>query len=49
MLGDSHRDAFKAAAEPTLARIRRDRARAPDALKEVVAVVAGDLLERFRY
>ena len=43
MLGDPHQDAFKAAAEPTLARIRRDRARAPRALKKVITVVAGKL------
>ena len=36
-------DAFKAAAEPTLARIRRDRARAPNALKKVFTVVVGKL------
>ncbi len=44
MLGD-HQDAFKAAAEPTLARIRRDRARAPSALKKVFTVVAGKLFQ----
>ncbi len=38
-----HRDAFKAAAAPTLARIRRDRGRAPIALKRVFTIVAGRL------
>ncbi len=46
MFGDEpHQDAFKAAAQSTRARIRRDRARAPDALKKVFTVVAGRLFQ----
>ncbi len=40
---DPYRDAFKAAAEATRARIRRDRARAPRVLKRVFTVVASML------
>ncbi|MCP3957596.1 MAG: AraC family transcriptional regulator [bacterium] len=44
MFGDDPcRDAFKAAAEATRARIRRDRARAPKVLKKVFTVVAARL------
>ncbi len=38
-----YEDAFKAAAESTRARIRRDRARAPSALSRVFTIVAGRL------
>lgn len=41
---DPHRDAFKAAVAATRARIRRDRARAPKALKKVFTAVAARLL-----
>ncbi len=41
---DPHRDAFKAAVAATQARIRRDRARAPKALKKVFTAVAASLL-----
>ncbi len=41
----SYHDAFKAAAEATRARIRRDRARAPSALKKVFTVVASRLFD----
>ncbi|MEM7350399.1 MAG: helix-turn-helix domain-containing protein [Acidobacteriota bacterium] len=40
-----HRDAFKAAARPTLARIRRDRELAPRSLKKVFTVVARRLFD----
>ncbi len=40
---DPYQDAFKAAAEATRARIRRDRARAPKVLKKVFTVVASRL------
>ncbi len=43
--GDPYRDAFKAAVEATRARIRRDRARAPRALKKVLTVVARRFLD----
>ncbi len=42
---DPYQDAFKAAAEATRARIRRDRARAPKDLKKVLTVVAGRLFD----
>ncbi len=42
---DPYRDAFKAAADATRARIRRDRARAPKALKKVFTVVASRLFD----
>ncbi len=42
---DPYQDAFKAAAEATRARIRRDRARAPKALKKVLTVVASRLFD----
>ena len=44
MLRDGpHRDAFQAAAQATRARIRRERARAPGALKKVFTVLAAKL------
>ncbi len=43
--GDPYRDAFKAAAEATRVRIRRDRRRAPKVLKKVLTVVANRLFD----
>ena len=42
---DLYHGAFKAAAEATKARIRRDRRRAPDALKKLLAVLASRVLD----
>ena len=42
---DLYHGAFKAAAEATRARIRRDRRRAPDALKKLLAVLASRVLD----
>lgn len=42
---DPNQDAFKAAARATLARIRRDRADAPPALKKVFTIVAKRLFQ----